>query len=70
MFKEKKKKIYIYIYNIKKKDLKKSYLGKPISAIGTTTWVGANFFGHKKKNIKAMLGFLKKQKIISINLII
>ena len=59
-----------YIRKTLEKGPKKSYLGKPISATGTTMRVGANVFRYKKKNIKAMLGFLKKQKIILVNLII
>ena len=35
---------------------KKSEYSKPISVVGTIIWVGAIFFGRKKKNVKVTLG--------------
>jgi hypothetical protein len=49
---------------------KKNDLSKPIMASGITMWSVEISYGCKKKNVNRMLGFLKKQKMSLVNLII
>jgi len=55
---------------LKKKRIKKSDSSKSISVMGTIVQAGASFYGHKKKNVKVTLRFLKKKDISLVNLII
>jgi hypothetical protein len=56
--------------NIKLKEEKKSDSSKPISIIDAMGRAPTNFSIHKKKNVKVTLWFLKKKRIILVNLII